>query len=628
MIQGIDQLPPNSIVSFYLLSDVDFENPVATVRTDAAGNYSKYELNTAFFDELALPATEESLDGLGKLQWRAVVVKDDAAYGNEIVIQSIADPAGIDPEPNGEVTPINPIIHDVTQSTLDSIKEALDSLSALGLDDEVVNDLINNTLAGLDDEIEGVIADSVNVVSVEDLLREEEERLANEVSEESLEEDVPNEQVPSVEDILEELTAPGDEDILSILAAAEEKRDQQTTVMAENDVDTSLPDLETDDYTSITVTIDLNDTDGTLTAEDIENWPGISGSAPANATLIMVSTYSETGGSEEFEFTATADGTWAITEYDVGYLPYDGTYSLSLTAKDSDGNSLGSATADLTFATGNTLPEEDSSGNLSSNDVIIGTASADTISAGEGSDLVSAGAGSDTIELWSSGKYHSGYFARNVETGSRIWLSDKTKYSSVIDGEEDADTIILMDNSNGDAFFLHDAYSDLHESVSTTSDDKGMQTAARVISVETILAGDGDDIIDLTSDTFDMGGTNITLKGEAGDDVLWAAEGNDTLYGGIGNDTLFGGDGNDTLTGGDGADVFEFVSSGTSQTDTITDYTSDDTLKFYLGDGDSQITQADYQNGTLTWGNLTIAFEDRIGTGTDSDINDLSIVYI
>jgi Ca2+-binding RTX toxin-like protein len=152
----------------------------------------------------------------------------------------------------------------------------------------------------------------------------------------------------------------------------------------------------------------------------------------------------------------------------------------------------------------------------------------------------------------------------------------------------------------------------LHESVSTTADDKGMQTAARVISVETILAGDGDDIIDLTSDTFDLGGTNITLKGEAGDDVLWAAEGNDSLYGGIGDDTLFGGDGNDILTGGEGADVFELVNSATSQTDTITDYTSGDTLKFYLGSGDNQITEADYQNGTLTWGNLTIALDNSI----------------
>ena len=192
-------------------------------------------------------------------------------------------------------------------------------------------------------------------------------------------------------------------------------------------------------------------------------------------------------------------------------------------------------------------------------EVTFGSESADYIKTGVGADLISAGAGADIINLSSDANY-KGLFAHNVNTDTYLSLIGKSKYP-VIDGEEDADTIILMDNSDGDAFFLHDAYSDLHESVSTTSDDKGMQTAARVISVETILAGDGNDIIDLTSDTFDMGGTNITLKGEAGDDVLWAAEGNDTLDGGIGDDTLFGGDGNDTLTGGDGADIFEFVNS-------------------------------------------------------------------
>jgi len=59
-----------------------------------------------------------------------------------------------------------------------------------------------------------------------------------------------------------------------------------------------------------------------------------------------------------------------------------------------------------------------------------------------------------------------------------------------------------------------------------------------------------------------------------------------------------------------------------SQTDTITDYTSDDTLKFYLGDGDSQITQADSQNGILTWGNLTIALDSSIAW------DELSFIYV
>ena len=103
--------------------------------------------------------------------------------------------------------------------------------------------------------------------------------------------------------------------------------------------------------------------------------------------------------------------------------------------------------------------------------------------------------------------------------------------------------------------------------------------------------------------------------------MLLAAEGNVTLDGGIGDDTLFGGDGNDILTGGDGADIFEFVNSAAAQTDTITDYTSDDTLKFYLGDGGSQITEADFQNGILKWGNLTIALDSNLAW------DDLSVIY-
>ena len=248
------------------------------------------------------------------------------------------------------------------------------------------------------------------------------------------------------------------------------------------------------------------------------------------------------------------------------------------------------------------------------------TFESDYIQAGYGNDLINSDAGNDVIIL-SSDKVFTSLYAHNVQTGTYISVDGKTKYSTIVDGAENADTIILMNSKNGNAFFLHDAYSELHTGVSTIADDIGMQTAARIMNVESILAGDGDDIIDLTSASFDMGGTNITLKGEEGSDVLWAAEGNDTIEGGAGNDTIFGGDGNDKLTGGTGADVFEFVHSNISQTDTITDYTSDDILKFYLGDGDSQITEADYQNSSLTWGNLTIAFDGGVAW------DDLSILY-
>lgn len=76
-----------------------------------------------------------------------------------------------------------------------------------------------------------------------------------------------------------------------------------------------------------------------------------------------------------------------------------------------------------------------------------------------------------------------------------------------------------------------------------------------------------------------------------------------------------------SLMGGDGADVFEFSHSAASQSDTISDYTSGDALKFYLGDGGSQLAETDYQSGILTWGDMTIALNSSLGW------DDLTILY-
>ena len=208
-------------------------------------------------------------------------------------------------------------------------------------------------------------------------------------------------------------------------------------------------------------------------------------------------------------------------------------------------------------------------------------------------------------------------------SGERLSLAGKTKFSSVIDGEEDADTLNLTDSIAGNAFFLHSSYSGLHDSLSAVDDGMGRTTVASAISLETINAGDGDDVIDLTSPTFDMGGIGMTINGEAGNDTIWAAEGDDELYGGDDDDILFGGEGNDILTGGSGADIFEFKSSNTAQTDSITDYTAEDTLKFYLQAGESELSSANLSGSNLSWGNLTIDFGDTSITSFD----DLNIAY-
>ena len=74
--------------------------------------------------------------------------------------------------------------------------------------------------------------------------------------------------------------------------------------------------------------------------------------------------------------------------------------------------------------------------------------------------------------------------------------------------------------------------------------------------------------------------TNTT--GTVEDDQITGTTGNDTLAGGAGNDSLVGGLGNDTLTGGAGNDFFAFTTPANSATnfDTITDFSSGDTLVF------------------------------------------------
>ena len=66
------------------------------------------------------------------------------------------------------------------------------------------------------------------------------------------------------------------------------------------------------------------------------------------------------------------------------------------------------------------------------------------------------------------------------------------------------------------------------------------ETVARVIGIETIKAGDCDDVIDLTSPTFYMAEINIAINGEEGNDTLWVADGHDILNGEAGDDILFG----------------------------------------------------------------------------------------
>ena len=89
------------------------------------------------------------------------------------------------------------------------------------------------------------------------------------------------------------------------------------------------------------VTINLNDNDGTLTAAELETWVGLTGTAPAGSELTLVATLDVTGGVDEFIITTAANGDWSFTRDDINGIPYDGTYTLSLTARDASGTISG-----------------------------------------------------------------------------------------------------------------------------------------------------------------------------------------------------------------------------------------------------------------------------------------------
>ena len=53
-------------------------------------------------------------------------------------------------------------------------------------------------------------------------------------------------------------------------------------------------------------------------------------------------------------------------------------------------------------------------------------------------------------------------------------------------------------------------------------------------NIETIKAGGGDDLIDMTSNNYNYD-VGLTAYSDAGNDTIWATKHSDTIYGGEGN---------------------------------------------------------------------------------------------
>ena len=209
-------------------------------------------------------------------------------------------------------------------------------------------------------------------------------------------------------------------------------------------------------------------------------------------------------------------------------------------------------------------------------DAVNGGAGNDIVSGGLGVDSVNGGDGDDTLLYVADAAWSSRFVAYNAGspdargTGERVRLSGSNRSHDLFDGGDGFDTMQLT--SGNDAIFLDDRYSGRYG---------GAAVAGRITSIEQILAGDGNDIVDLTSRNYSYG--DVIIDGGNGDDHLWASSGNDTLIGGAGNDSLFGGSGNDQLFSGIGNDRLD----GGSGDDTMYGDLGHDRLNG--GDGNDQM---------------------------------------
>ncbi|MBR2508559.1 MAG: AIDA repeat-containing protein [Lentisphaeria bacterium] len=224
------------------------------------------------------------------------------------------------------------------------------------------------------------------------------------------------------------------------------------------------------------------------------------------------------------------------------------------------------------------------------------------------------------------GKWSADYAAQHLGllngwsgTKEYVLLADKNILADIFEGSTDANILVMTDDANGDALFVDDIYTALPGTVA--------EQQARIAKIDEIRAGDGDDIVDMTSQRFAYVGDGVKIYGGLGNDTIWANNGNNTLFGDAGNDHLVGGAeddiivggiGNDSMHGGGGNDIFVF--GGDFGVDTV-EQLADGKVTLYF---ESQTVKYDESAKTFSDGRNSVIlkgdFEFEVIYGTDKTL--------
>ena len=211
------------------------------------------------------------------------------------------------------------------------------------------------------------------------------------------------------------------------------------------------------------------------------------------------------------------------------------------------------------------------------------------------------------------------YFTKNFYNNEQININGYNRSFDSFDGGNGSD-ILLMTEGN-DMLALDDS----------TSVNPNQGTS-RLVDISLIYAGEGDDIINLTSQSYthdDLiiygGNGNDRIWSSIGDDVLFGQSGNDEIYGGSGNDFISGGDDNDILIGGNGNDTIE----GGNGDDQILGESGDDIIEGGVGadvldGGEGSETNGDTVSYSTSSSGVVVNIANNTTSGGDAEGDTIS----
>lgn len=263
----------------------------------------------------------------------------------------------------------------------------------------------------------------------------------------------------------------------------------------------------------------------------------------------------------------------------------------------------------------------ESSGVITIDPAIYGTAGNDALNGTEFSDLIYGLGGNDTISgmagddtfIYSSGLdvFDESHGTETIQFDSSVTVYDLTIADSGSDDtlitlNSGTDEILLQNNVHANTNFHFENLSFENGLVLDFTDYGNWQWGTSAFE---LIIGDAND------NTILGGAGNDNIKGKGGNDQIDGGDGNDKIWGGAGDDYIFGGLGLDTLRGESGNDTLV----GSSDNDTLYGGADNDILNGGIGSGfDNLFGDAGDDILYATAGNDFL----RGGTGSDTFIFD------